>query len=208
MGTDRAAIAAQVTYLRQILDHVNRYTAVALKDEPAILFLEPVNEPWHHPEDLEGSVRYINTLTDAVRSTGCQKLVFYNVSQDFRIGDAIRRSQAQGVTFGWYPTGLNSGHELEGNYLRTVDTFPDMLRPELARLPRIVYEFDTPDLRTGTMYPAMSPTFRAVGTQFAAMFAYDMLETASRNLGCQTHYLNPVSTPRNPISPTTAPEST
>jgi hypothetical protein len=207
MGTDPAAITAQVTYLRQILDHVNRYTGVALKDEPAILFIELVNEPWHHPEDLEGSIHYINALTDAVRGTGCQKLVFYNVSQDFRIGAAIRRSRAQGVTFGWYPTGLNSGHELEGNYLRTVDVFPDMLRPELDRLPRIVYEFDSPDLRTGTMYPAIARTFRTVGTQFAAMFAYDMLGTASRNLGWQTHYLNLVYTPRKAMSAIIAAEA-
>ena len=207
MGTDPAAIAAQVNYLRQILDHVNPYTGVALKDEPAILFIELVNEPWHHPEDLEGSVRYINALTDAVRSTGCKKLVFYNVSQDFRIAEAIQRSRAQGVTFAWYPTGLNSGHELEGNYLRTVDTFPDMLQPELARMPRIVYEFDSPDLRTGYMYPAMARTFRAVGTQFAAMFAYDMLETASRNLGWQTHYLNLVYTPRKAMSAIIAAEA-
>jgi len=207
MGTDPAAIAAQVNYLRQILNHVNPYTHVALKDEPAILFIELVNEPWHHPEDLQGSIRYINALTDAVRSTGCNKLVFYNVSQDFRIGAAIRRSKAQGVTFGWYPTGLNSGHELEGNHLRGVDTFPDMLRPELARLPRIVYEFDSPDLRTGTMYPAMARTFRAVGAQFAAMFAYDMLETASRNLGWQTHYLNLVYTPRKAMSAIVAAEA-
>ena len=200
MGTDSAAIAAQVNYLRQILHHVNPYTHVALKDEPAILFIELVNEPWHHPEDLPGSIRYINVLTDAVRSTGCQKLVFYNVSQDFRIGEAIRRSRAQGVTFGWYPTGLNSGHELEGNYLRTVDAYPDMVRPELDRMPRIVYEFDTPDLRTGYLYPAMARTFRAVGAQFAAMFAYDMLETASRNLAWQTHYLNLVYTPRKAMS--------
>src|SRR5216110_4101345 len=33
MGTDRAALAAQVNYLRQILNHVNRYTGLALKDE-------------------------------------------------------------------------------------------------------------------------------------------------------------------------------
>ncbi|HXI63032.1 MAG TPA: hypothetical protein VNH14_00840 [Gemmatimonadales bacterium] len=207
MGTDPAAIAAQVNYLRQVLNHVNPYTHLALKDEPAILFIELLNEPWHHPEDLQGSIRYINALTDAVRSTGCNKLVFYNVSQDFRIGAAIRRSKAQGVTFGWYPTGLNSGHELEGNYLRGVDTFPDMLRRELARLPRIVYEFDSPDLRTGTMYPAMARTFRAVGAQFAAMFAYDMLETASRNLGWQTHYLNLVYTPRKAMSAIVAAEA-
>src|SRR5262249_11714836 len=165
MGTVPAAIAAQVNYLRQILNHVNRYTGVALKDEPAILFIELVNEPWHHPEDEAGSIRYINALTDAVRSTGCNKLIFYNASQDFRIGEAIRKSKAQGVTFGWYPTGLNSGHELQGNYLRGVDTYPDMLRPELARLPRIVYEFDSPDLPAGTMYPAMARTFRSVGAQ-------------------------------------------
>jgi len=207
MGTDSAAIAAQVNYLRQILDHVNPYTHVALKDEPAILFIELVNEPWHHPEDLPGSVRYINALTDAVRATGCTKLVFYNVSQDFRIGEAIRRSRAQGVTFGWYPSALNAGHELEGNFLRAVDDYPDMRRPELARMPRIVYEFDSPDLRTGTMYPAMARTFRAVGTQFAAMFAYDMLATASRNLGWQTHYLSLAYTPRKAMSAVIAAEA-
>ena len=207
MGVDRAAIAAQANYLRQILRHVNPYTGVALKDEPAILFVELVNEPVHHPEDLAGSVRYIDTLTDAVRSTGCRKLVFYNVSQDFRIAPAIARSKAQGVTFGWYPSGLNAGYELTGNYLRAVDAFPDMRRPEMSRLPRIVYEFDTPDLRTGTLYPAMARTFREVGTQFAAMFAYDMLATASRNLGWQTHYLNLVYTPRKAMSAVIAAEA-
>src|SRR5690349_6869943 len=207
MGTDPAAIAAQVNYLRQVLNHVNPYTHLALKDERSILFIELVNEPWHHPENLQGSIAYINALTEAVRSTGCKKLVFYNVSQDFRIGEAIRASKAQGVTFGWYPSGLNSGHELRGNYLRGVDSFPDMLRPEIARMPRIVYEFDSPDLRTGTMYPAMARSFRAVGTQFAAMFAYDMLATGSRNLGWQTHYLNLVYTPRKAMSAIVAAEA-
>jgi hypothetical protein len=124
MGTDPAALAAQVNYLRQILNHVNPYTGVALKDEPAILFIELVNEPWHHPEDLEGSIRYIDALTGAVRSAGCNKLVFYNVSQDFRIGQAIRRSRAEGVTFGWYPTGLNSGRELQGIICARSTTIP------------------------------------------------------------------------------------
>ena len=207
IGTDPAAIRAQGNYLRQILEHVNPYTGVAYKDEPAILFIELINEPVHHPDDLEGSVRYINTLTDAVRSTGCRKLIFYNVSQDFRIGPAIVRSKVQGLTFGWYPTGLNGGHELAGNYLRGVDAFPDMLRPELARLPRIVYEFDAPDTREATMYPAMARTFRSVGTQFAAMFSYDMLATASRNLGWQTHYLNLVYTPKKAMASIIAAEA-
>jgi hypothetical protein len=77
LGTNATAIAAQVNYLKQLLEHVNPYTGTALKNEPAILFIEPINEPWHHPEDLDGSVRYFNALVDAVRSTGCDKLIFH-----------------------------------------------------------------------------------------------------------------------------------
>ncbi len=207
MDSDPAAIAAQVRYLRQLLDHVNPYTGVALKNEPAILFIELVNEPAQHPDHPTATVRYINTLTDAVRSTGCTKLIFYNVSQDFRIAGAIRQSRAQGVTFGWYPSGLNAGHELSGNFLRAVDDYPPMRDTTLARVPRIVYEFETPDLRTGYLYPAMVRTFRSVGAQFASMFAYDMLRTASRNLAWQTHYLNMVYTPRKAVSAIIAAEA-
>ena len=207
LGTKPEAIAAETNYLRQFLNHVNPYTGVALKDEPAILFIEMINEPFHHPEDRAGSVRYIDALVDAVRSTGAKQILFHNVSQDFAIAPAIRASKVQGVTFGWYPTGLNSGHELQGNYLRGVDAYDDMRRPELAGRPRIVYEFDSPDLRTGYMYPAMARTFRAVGAQFASMFAYDMLATASRNLGWQTHYLNLVYTPRKAMSAIIAAEA-
>jgi hypothetical protein len=142
-----------------------------------------------------------------VRSTGSKAILFHNVSQDFAIADAISRSSVQGVTFGWYPTGLNSGRELRGNYLRTADSYDKMLDPRIARLPRIVYEFDSPDLRTGYMYPAMVRTMRSVGTQFASMFAYDMLATASRNLGWQTHYLNLVYTPRKAMSAVIAAEA-
>src|SRR5437870_13622543 len=57
------------------------------------------------------------------------------------------------------------------------------------------------------MYPAMARTFRAVSAQFAAMFAYDMLKTASRNLGWQTHRLNLVYTPRKAMSAVIAAEA-
>ena len=207
LGTDSAAIAAQVNYLRQILEHVNPYTGVALKDEPSILFIEMINEPVHHPDDLAGSVRYINALADAVRSTGSRAILFHNVSQDFRIADAIRRSDVPGASFGWYPTGLNSGHELEGNHLRAVDHYPALRMPELEGMPKVVYEFDSADQLTGYMYPAMARAFRAGGVQFAAMFAYDMLHTASRNLGWQTHYLNLVYTPRKAMSAVIAAEA-
>lgn len=207
LGTNAAAIAAQVNYIQQLLRHVNPYTGIALKDDPSILFIEMINEPAHHSSDVAGSVRYIDALANAVRATGSKAILFHNVSQDFAIADAIRKSSVPGVSFGWYPTGLNAGHELRGNYLRTVDDYEPMRDPRIDRMPRIVYEFDSPDLRTGYMYPAMVRTMRSVGTQLAAMFAYDMLGTASRNLGWQTHYLNLVYTPRKAMSAVIAAEA-
>lgn len=195
LGTDPGAIRAQTNYLRQLLNHVNPYTGNALKNEPSILFIEMINEPWHHSADIPGSIRYIDALVGAVRATGCRKLVFHNVSQDFNIAEALARSTIQGASFAWYPSGLVSGRTLQGNYLRTVDRYDLMKIPALEGMPRIVYEFDSPDILSPVMYPAMVRTFRTVGTQFAAMFAYDMLVTASANLGWQTHYLNLVYTP-------------
>jgi hypothetical protein len=206
MGVNPVSIAAQANYIKQLLNHVNPYTQAAIKDEPAILFVEMINEPVHHPEDLAGSIAYINTLVSAVRDTGCKKLTFFNVSQDFAISPAIKSSAVDGVSFGWYPSGLGAGHTLQGNFLQAVDGYPDMLRADLGGKPRIVYEFDQADLLTGYLYPAMARTYRSVGAQFATMFAYDMLQTAPFNLGWQTHYLNLVHTPRKAVSAVIAAE--
>ena len=207
MGTNPLSIAAQVNYIKQLLNHVNRYTGVAIKDEPALLFIEMINEPVHHPDDGPGSVAYINALVGAVRDTGCKKLTFFNVSQDFAIAEAIKKSKVDGVSFGWYPSGLVAGHTLRGNFLQAVDGYPDMMMPALKGRPRIVYEFDQADLLTGYMYPAMARTYRSVGAQFATMFAYDMLRTAPFNLGWQTHYLNLVHTPKKAVSAVIAAEA-
>lgn len=200
LGKNPRAITAQQNYLKQVLHHVNPYTKIALKDEPNILFVEMINEPWHHSTDLEGSVRYINALVDAVRSTGCTKILFHNISQDFNMSKALQQSKIQGVSFAWYPSGLNAGHTLAGNYLPVVDDYSLMLTPEISKLSRIVYEFDSPDLLTGYMYPAMARTFRTAGAQFAAIFSYDMLQTAPYNLGWQTHFINMVYTPVKAVS--------
>ena len=127
LGTNPDAIDAQVNYLKQILNHINPYTKNALKDEPSILFIEMINEPHHHSENTEVSIGYINSLVRAVRSTGCNKILFHNYSQDFRIGSALKGSEIEGASFGWYPSGLVSGRTLTGNYLRTVDEYPNML---------------------------------------------------------------------------------
>ena len=200
LGTNPDAIDAQVNYLKQILNHINPYTKNALKDEPSILFIEMINEPHHHSENTEVSIGYINSLVRAVRSTGCNKILFHNYSQDFRIGSALKGSEIEGASFGWYPSGLVSGRTLTGNYLRTVDEYPSMLNSEISNMPRIVYEFDIPDMYNGYMYPAIARTFRSVGTQFAAMFSYDMIITAPYNLGWQTHFLNMVYSPCKAVS--------
>lgn len=200
LGTNPKAIAAQQNYLKQLLNHVNPYTGIAYKDEPNILFIEMINEPTHHSRDVEGSVKYINALVDAVRSTGCDKILFHNYSQDFNMAKPIQQSKIQGVSFAWYPTGLNSGRTLEGNYLPVVNRFSDqMLRPEMSKLAKIVYEFDSPDLLSPYMYPAMARAFREVGAQWASMFSYDMIATAPYNLGWQTHCLNMVYTPAKAV---------
>jgi len=207
LGTNPLAIEAQTNYLTQLLNHVNPYTNRAIKDEPNILFIEMINEPWHHPDDLNGSINYINSLVDAVRKTGCQKILFHNVSQDFNISKALSQSKIDGVTFAWYPSGLVSNHTLKGNYLPTVDKYDLMMKSDLNGLPRIVYEFDQPDLLSPTMYPAMIRTFRSVGAQFASIFSYDMLVSAKANLGWQTHFINFIYTPQKAVSAIIAAEA-
>ena len=197
---DEKAIRAQENYLKQILEHRNPYTGRCLKDEPNILFVEFINEPSQFPEDIPGMVSYIDRLYKAVRSTGCKKLTFYNVSQNFGVAPAIRKSKVQGSTHAWYPGALNNGYSLQGNGLLFVDRYEQMLNPELKGKAKIVYEFDSTDISSGYMYPAMAREFRRGGIQFAAMFSYDMLRTAPTNLGWQTQYFNMVYTPSKAVS--------
>lgn len=199
LGVNPDAIHAQLNYLDQILEHVNPYTGIALKNEPNILFIEMINEPFHHPEDFEGSVNYINSLVKAVRNTGCKKILFHNLTQDMKIAPAIKASDVDGVSFAMYPAGLVFGSTLNANLLRTVDEYPPMLNDDLAGMPRIVYEFDEADSYTPYMYPAMTRTFRSVGAQFVAMFSYDMLATAPYNLGWQTHAMNMIYYPQKAV---------
>lgn len=197
---DEKAIRAQENYLKQILEHRNPYTGRCLKDEPNILFVEFINEPSQFPDDIPGMVSYIDRLYKAVRSTGCKKLTFYNVSQNFGVAPAIRKSKVQGSTHAWYPGSLNNGYSLQGNGLLFVDRYEQMLNPELKGKAKIVYEFDSTDISSGYMYPAMAREFRRGGIQFAAMFSYDMLRTAPTNLGWQTQYFNMVYTPSKAVS--------
>lgn len=190
---------AQQRYLRQFLEHVNPYTGRAYKDEPAIVAIELINEPLYPPGTTTDQVRqYIDDLAAAVRSTGAPQPIFYNGWQGEE--EAVAASSVEGCSFGWYPTGLVSGGSLRGDYLATVDDYPQMRIACLHNKAKIVYEFDAADVPGRVMYPAMARAFRSGGAQIACQFQYDPLPLAAFNYGWHTHYLNLVHTPGKAIS--------
>ncbi len=200
LGLDADAVAAQVRYLGQLMARRNPRTGLTYAADPAILAVEPINEPTHHPEDAAQSVRYMEALAAAVRGAGSAKPVVFNVSQDLRIADALARSSLEGATFAWYPTGLSARREVEGNGLLLVDDYAQMRDPRLRSKARLVYEFDAADTMHAYMYPAMARAFRSGGAQFAAMFSYDALPIAAGNLEFNDHFLNLCHTPAKALS--------
>lgn len=194
------AIKAEKNYITQLLNHTNRYTGRQIKDEPKILFIELINEPSQFADKSELMTAYINGMVDAIRATGCHKLTFYNVSQDFDVAPIVAASKVNGGTYAWYPQSLNNNRNIKGNPLLCVDRYEQLLDPVMARKSKIVYEFDATDRNDGFEVPAMVREFARGGCQFAAMFSYDMLRTASKNLGWHTHLINMVYTPRKAMS--------
>jgi len=197
MITNPKAVDAECTYLREFLMHKNRYDDMTYSTDPAIPVLELFNEP-----DLDGLphkeiIAYLNTLVDAVRSTGCKKPIFFNAWSNWL--DCIAESKVNGATFSWYPSGLLSGHELTSNFLGTVSHFPSMRNPLIANKAKIVYEFDAADIPTGYLYPAMARAFREGGAQIATQFQYDLLPLAPTNVDWQTHYMNLVYAPQKAL---------
>ncbi len=200
MPLDPKLIRAQQNYTTQLLEHTNRYTGRKIKDEPNILLMEIVNEPTQHPDKLPETTAYIDAMYKTIRKTGCNKVIFYNLSQDFRVAPAIRNSKAQGATYAWYPTPFKHGYSLPGNFLPYAANYSQIGSVDIGKRAKLVYEFDTPDVPVSYMYPAMVREFRRGGVQFTAYFAYDMLATAPYNVGWQTHNLNLVYTPAKAIS--------
>ncbi len=137
-----------------------------------------------------------------MRSAGWKKPVFYNISESPTYADAVAKSNIDGISMQWYPTGLVANRTLQGNYLPYVDTYniPFDTIPAFANKARMVYEFDAGDVIQPVMYPAMARSFRKAGFQWATQFAYDPLATAYANTEYQTHYLNLAYTPAKAIS--------
>jgi hypothetical protein len=199
--TNPEAIRAQENYLFQFVNHVNQYTGVAYKNDPDIIAFEISNEP-HHGGTAEETTDFINRMVAAVRKTGCPKPVLYNVSHSTHLAEAYYNADIQGGTFQWYPSGLVRGHEIRGNFLPNIASYPipfDTIA-NFKKKTRIVYEFDAADIGRTYTYPYIAKTFREAGFQFATQFAYDPLHLAYANTEYQTHYMNLAFAPRKALS--------
>ena len=199
-NVDERAIKAQEEYIRQLFRHVNPYTKTTYGAEESVIAAELNNEPSHSgpkPKVTE----YINRVNAALRSTGWDKPIFYNISQNPWYADAVAKSAVNGHSFQWYPSGLVAGRTLKGNSLPHVDTYriPFDTISEFKNKARIVYEFDAGDIYASYMHPAMARSFRGAGFQWATMFAYDPMAIAYANTDYQTHYLNLAYTPSKAI---------
>jgi hypothetical protein len=199
--TDPEAIAAQERYLKQFLHHVNPYTGLKYKDDPMILALEICNEPGHSAEKAKETTAFVRKMKEAVRSTGCRKPVFYNVTQSIGLLKDFIEGGTDGVTFQWYPSGLVAGYERQGNFLPHVDRYdmPFHREPYFVRQARVVYEFDAADIGRSYLYPPMALSFKEAGMQWVTQFAYDPLPIASANTEYQTHFLNLAYAPQKAI---------
>ncbi len=195
------AIKAQENYLYQFLNHINVYTGVAYKDDPNIVAFEISNEP-HHRGSPDRVKDFINRMVAAMRKTGCQKPIFYNMSHAVQMADAYLEANIQGGTFQWYPTGLGSPEELKGNFMPNVDNYeiPYSSDPRFDKIAKVVYEFDAADVGRSYIYPAMARSFRTAGIQWATHFAYDPTYMADINTEYGTHYMNLAYTPQKALS--------
>lgn len=201
LTTDNAAILAQEKYLKQFFEHTNPYTGMTYQEDPGVVAVEVNNEP-DHSGPKSGVTDYINRLHKAIVDTGFDKLVFYNISQGPFFADAVAKSNVDGFSFQWYPSGLVSGKTLTENFLPHVNEYhiPFDSIPEFNGKPKMVYEFDAADILEPYMYPAIARSFRQAGFQWATQFAYDPLHIAHTNTEYQTHYLNLIYTPQKAIS--------
>jgi len=199
MTTDPQAWAVQARFLKQFVEHVNRFTGKRYADDPAILAFECINEPLYPKNTPDGVVtEYINALADALRAGGTAKPIYYN-SWNGR-NAAAGAARIDGVTCNNYPTGLASGRALKGSQLfcaRGSSLQPD---DAIAHKSRMVYEFDAADTPGSYMYPSMAKFFRSEGIQVASQFQYDPLPLASENRNWMTHHLNFIYTPGKALS--------
>jgi hypothetical protein len=199
MTTLAEALDCQTRYLAQFVAHTNPFTGLRYADDPRIVAFETINEPIYPAGTTdEAVIGYIDAQVAAIRGAGCGKPVLYNCWGGRE--EAAAASTLDGVTFGWYPTGLASGQALSHDCLPTADRHHSAHTPCLERMLKAVYEFDAADVQGSYMYPAMAREFRSAGIQVATQFQYDAMVLAGTNENWQTHHLSLPYTPGKAIS--------
>ncbi|OIO23938.1 MAG: hypothetical protein AUJ54_00550 [Ignavibacteria bacterium CG1_02_37_35] len=201
--TDENARTAQRKYLKQFVTHLNPYTKDTYGDDPSIIAMEIINEPFH-PNDGKIVTDYINEMVDVLRGAEYTKPIFYNISQNWNDvqAKAVCDAKVQGVSFQWYPTDLVHNKMLKGNFLSNVSHFkiPAENISGYYNKAKMVYEFEAADIGDSYLYPAMVRSFREAGMQFATMFSYEPSQIAWSNTEYPTHFLNLLYTPSKAIS--------
>jgi len=200
--TNATARTSQRNYLKQFLLHKNKYNSFTYGNDPSIIAMEIINEPFH-PENTEQVTAYINEMVKVIRGSGYEKPIFYNISENWNDeqAQAVINADIQGISFQWYPTGLVHNKMLEGNYLINVNKYliPSENVKGFETKSRMIYEFDAADIGGSYMYPAMARSFREAGMQFATMFSYDPVQIAWSNTEYPTHFANLLYTPSKAI---------
>ncbi|MEJ2616466.1 MAG: cellulase family glycosylhydrolase, partial [Ignavibacteriaceae bacterium] len=202
--TNKNAREAERNYIKQFINHINKYRKLAYKIDPSIIAMEVINEP-AHPEDQKETTGYINEMVKAFRDAGFTKPLFYNISQNWSDtpgAQAVCNADVQGLSFQWYPTGLVHNSMLKGNYLINVDHYsiPSDSLIDYKNKTKMVYEFDAADIGGAYMYPAIVRSFREAGMQFAVMFCYDPTQIAWSNTEYGTHFMNLLYAPSKALS--------
>jgi len=196
------AIEATEKYLYQLMNHVNRYTGIAYKDDPDIMAFELYNEPEHPEQTVEQVTPYINRLVDAIRRSGCQKPLFYCMSIAPQLRKGFLEANIQGGSAQWYSVSHNAGFDFKGNLLTHMDHWPkDTLTNDIKAKNKalLAYEVDAADNGYSYTYPMMSRVMRTAGFQFAAMFSYDPLGIAYSNWEYRTHFVNMAYAPKKAL---------
>lgn len=200
---------AQENYLRKLAEHVNPYTDRSYAADRAIIAMEINNEPCHSG-NREEVTAYINRMANALRESGFDKPILYNVSHNREVVPAYYDAEIEGTTYQWYPDGLVAGHTRRGNFLPAVERYDIPWRdsvPGFGKMARVVYEFDPGDQQSAYLYPAIARTFRENGFQWMTQFAYDPTFIAPYNTEYQTHFLNLLYTPSKAVSMMVAAET-
>lgn len=99
--TNRQVIAAFEGYIVHVLDHVNRYTGVAYKNDPTIMAWETVNElEYGNPAWTETIARYVKGIAPN------QLIVDGTEYQDSRNPQELHLPDVNIYTDHWYPVNL------------------------------------------------------------------------------------------------------